>query len=199
MENQPTYNSQLEKLKMPEYGRNIQQMVDHCLQIEDREERTRCAYTIIQVMGNLLPHLRDEADSKHKLWDHLAIMSNFELDIDYPYDILKAENLHSRPEPLDYNLQPIRMRHYGKIIERMINRACEYPEGEERDALVLLLANHMKKLMFAQDKDGVDDARVLKDLYELSHCRINLDPATTRLHVFQEAPAATTGKKNKTK
>ena len=84
-----TYNTQLKKLKLPEYGRNIQQIIDYCCTIEDREERTRCAYSIIQIMGSLFPQLGDEADYKHKLWDHLAIMSDFKLDIDYPYEIIK--------------------------------------------------------------------------------------------------------------
>ena len=92
-----TYNTQLKKLVLPEYGRNIQQMVDHCLTIEDREERTACAYSIINSMGNLFPQLRDVDDFKHKLWDHLAIMSDFKLDIDYPCDIIRPENLESRP------------------------------------------------------------------------------------------------------
>ena len=89
----PDYNTQQKKLIMPEYGRNVQQMIDHCVSIEDREERTRCANTIINIMGNLFPHLRDVDDFKHKLWDHLAIMSDFKLDIDYPYEItLMARN-----------------------------------------------------------------------------------------------------------
>ncbi len=150
------YNTQLKKLALPEYGRNIQQMVDYCCKIEDREERTRCAYSIIRSMGNLFPHLRDEADYKHKLWDHLAIMSDFKLDIDYPCEIVKEENLESKPEPMTYKLENIKFRHYGKTIERMIERACEYPEGEERDALVMLIANHMKKLIFQISKEGQD-------------------------------------------
>ena len=92
----PDYNTQQKKLIMPEYGRNVQQMIDHCVSIEDREERTRCANTIINIMGNLFPHLRDVDDFKHKLWDHLAIMSDFKLDIDYPYEIIRKENLRTR-------------------------------------------------------------------------------------------------------
>ena len=91
------YTSDLKKLVLPEYGRNVQQMVDHCMTIEDRAERTRCANTIINIMGNLFPHLRDIEDFKHKLWDHLAIMSDFKLDIDYPYEIIRKENLHTHP------------------------------------------------------------------------------------------------------
>jgi len=194
------YNSQLKKLALPEYGRNIQQMVDYCCTIEDRDERNRCAYTIIQTMGNLFPQLRDEADYKHKLWDHLAIMSNFKLDIDYPYEVVKEENLETKPEPIPYHLENIKYRHYGKIIEKMIERACQYPDGEEKDALVMLIANHMKKLIFQISKEDVDDAKIFKDLAHYSHGQIRLDPATHSLHEFKEAPTVQpAGKKKKKK
>ena len=188
------YNTQLKKLALPEYGRNIQQMVDYCCTIPDKDERTRCAYTIIQTMGNIFPQLRDEADYKHKLWDHLAIMSDFKLDIDYPYEIVKEENLETKPEPVKYKLEHIKMRHYGKIIERMIERACEYPEGKEKDALIMLIANHMKKVIYLINKEDVEDAKIFKDLAFYSHGKINLDPATHSLHQFKEATAATAPK-----
>lgn len=193
------YNSQQEKLVLPEYGRNVQQMVDYCVTIPDKEERTRCAYTIVQIMGNLFPQLRDTEDFKHKLWDHLAIMSDFKLDIDFPYDIIKKENLITSPEPVKYKLEPIMFRHYGKIIERMIDAACEYPEGEEKDALISLIANHMKKLIFSINKDGVEDEKILKDLYIYSKGRIKLDAETYRLHEFKEAPAQTSNTPKKSK
>lgn len=188
------YNTQLKKLALPEYGRNIQQMVDYCCTIPDKDERTRCAYTIIKTMGNIFPQLRDEADYKHKLWDHLAIMSDFKLDIDYPYEIVKEENLETKPEPVKYKLEHIKMRHYGKIIERMIERACEYPEGKEKDALIMLIANHMKKVIYLINKEDVEDAKIFKDLAFYSHGKINLDPATHSLHQFKEATAATVPK-----
>ena len=97
------YNTEEKKLVMPEYGRNIQNMVDYCVAIEDREERKRCANTIINIMGNMFPHLRDVNDFKHILWDHLAIMADFKLDIDYPYEIVKKENLYARPPRIPYN------------------------------------------------------------------------------------------------
>ena len=143
-----TYNSQLKKLALPEYGRNIQQMVDYCCTIEDREERNKCAYSIINTMSNLFPQLNQEADFRHKLWDHLAIMSDFKLDVDYPYEVVKPENLETKPQPVGYKLESIKMRHYGKIVDQMIQRACEYPEGDEKEALVMLIANHMKKLIY---------------------------------------------------
>lgn len=194
-----TYNSQLKQLALPEYGRNVQQMVDHCLSIEDRDERNRCAHTIVAIMDNMFPENRSEVDYKRKLWDHLAIISNFELDIDYPYEIVKRDNLESRPEPIKYQLEGIKYRHYGKIIERMIERAAEYPEGEERDTLVMLLANHMKKLIFQINKEDVDDSKIFKDLYYYSQGRIRLNADTHSLHEFKEAPQPQQGKKKKKK
>lgn len=175
------YNTQLKKLILPEYGRNVQQMVDHCLTLEDRQERARCANTIINLMGNLFPHLRDVDDFKHKLWDHLAIMADFKLDIDYPYPIIKKENLYTRPEKITYRLTPIRYRHYGKLLENMIRKAEEMPEGNERDQLISLLANHMKKCFMTWNKEAVEDDKILNDLREYSHGQIDLTPETFKL------------------
>ena len=194
-----TYNSQLKQLILPEYGRNVHQMVEHCMSLPDRDERNRCAHTIIAIMDNMFPENRVEADYKHKLWDHLAIMSEFELDIDYPYEIVRKDNLDSRPEPMGYHLEPIKYRHYGKIIERMIERAAQYPEGEERDTLVMLLANHMKKLIFQINKEDVEDAKIFKDLYYYSGGKIKLNVDTHSLHEFKEAPQQGGSKKKKKK
>ena len=196
-----TYNSQLKKLVLPEYGRNIQQMVDYCLTIEDRDERTHCAYTIVQNMANMFPQLRAETDYQHKLWDHLMIMSGFKLDVDFPFDdIIREESLDTKPDPITYELVPIKYRHYGKNIERMIERAATYPEGEERDALVMLLANHMKKLIFQISNEDVEDAKIFKDLAFYSKGEIRLDPSTHRLHEYKIVKQAqSTGKKKKKK
>lgn len=193
------YNNQKEKLILPEYGRNIQQMVEHCAALETKEERNRCANTIIQTMGNLFPQLRDAPEFKHKLWDHLAIMSNFTLDIDYPYEVIKQENLQTTPQAVAYQLEPIRFRHYGKIIEQMIGRACEYPEGEERDSLIMLIANHMKKLIYGINKEDVEDEKIFNDLHMYSHGRIKLNPETHKLHVFKEMPIQQNNKKGSKK
>lgn len=182
----PDYNTQQKKLIMPEYGRNVQQMIDHCVSIEDREERTRCANTIINIMGNLFPHLRDVDDFKHKLWDHLAIMSDFKLDIDYPYEIIRKVNLRTKPDRIPYTLTPIRYRHYGKTLERMIKKCEDYPDGPERDQLISLLANHMKKSFLTWNKEVVDDDKIFKDLREYSHGRIDLSPETFRLKESKE-------------
>ena len=154
------YNTEEKKLVMPEYGRNIQNMVDYCITIQDREERKRCADTIINIMGNMFPHLRDVNDFKHILWDHLAIMADFKLDIDYPYEIVKKEDLYSRPPRIPYNNSRIRYRHYGKTLEKMIQKATEFEPGVEKDQLIKLLATQMKKSFLTWNKESVDDRKM---------------------------------------
>jgi hypothetical protein len=169
------YNTQQKRLILPEYGRNIQNMVDHCLTLEDREERTRCANSIISTMGNLFPHLRDINDFKHKLWDHLAIMSDFKLDIDYPYEVIRKENLHQRPEPIPYSSpKQIRYMHYGKILQLLINKAMKMEDGEEKKQLVQMIANHMKKCFVNFNKDGIDDRKIFDDIRELTKGKIDI-------------------------
>ncbi|MBP6609661.1 MAG: DUF4290 domain-containing protein [Paludibacter sp.] len=169
------------KLKMPEYGRNIQQMVEHALAIEDREERTRCVKTIINIMGNMFPYLRDVNDFKHKLWDHVAIMSDFKLDIDFPYEILLEENLYTRPDTIAYKKSRIRYMHYGRTLEEMIEKVGEYPEGDERNELIRLIANQMKKCFLTWNKELVDDRKIFDDLRELSKGKIDVTPDFFRL------------------
>lgn len=161
-------------MPLPEYGRSIQNMVDHALTIEDRAERQRCANTIINIMGGMFPHLRDVPDFKHKLWDHLAIMSDFKLDIDYPYEIVRKDKLESKPEPVSYPSTRIRYRHYGRTLEVLIKQAIEFPEGDEKQNLVALICNHMKKDYMAWNKDTVDDRKIADDLAELSGGRLEM-------------------------
>jgi len=168
------YNSCRPRLILPEYGRNMQKMVDHILSIEDRDERNRLAQAIITIMGNMNPHLRDINDFKHKLWDHLALMSEFKLDIDYPYDVPRAEELFEKPRQVPYNTNQIRFRHYGKIIERLIEEAIKLPEGDDKETLIKLIANQMKKSYLAWNRDSVTDAIIGADLEELSGKRIKL-------------------------
>jgi hypothetical protein len=162
------YNSKRKKMPLPEYGRNIQNMVDYLLTIEDKEERNRAAQTVIDVMGNLNPHLRDIADFKHKLWDHIAIMADFKLDIDYPYDPPSPSLLTEKPKIVPYTQHNIKYKHYGFTMEEMIREASTFEDGQQKDVLVELLANHMKKSYLAWNKDAVADDKILKDLYELS-------------------------------
>ncbi|KOH45613.1 DUF4290 domain-containing protein [Sunxiuqinia dokdonensis] len=185
------YNSNRKKLPLPEYGRNIQNMVDHIMTIEDREERNLAAQTIIDIMGNLYPYLRDINDFKHKLWDHLAIMAGFNLDIDYPYDPPKPETFQEPPKKVPYSSNHIKLRYYGKTIEEMVEKAAEYESGEEKEVLIKLLANHMKKSYLTWNKDAVDDEKIYKDLELLSKGRIKregLELAETRDILFRSAP-----------
>ena len=168
------YNTRQKRMRLPEYGRSIQNMVDHALTIEDRAERQRCANTIINIMGGMFPHLRDVPDFKHKLWDHLAIMSDFKLDIDYPFEVIPKNNLASKPEPVPYPCTKIRYRHSGRTLEVLIQKACELPEGDEKQNLVALICNHMKKDYMAWNKDTVDDRKIADDLYELSDGKLQM-------------------------
>ncbi|MDP4276485.1 MAG: DUF4290 domain-containing protein [Bacteroidota bacterium] len=175
------YNTQMNILNLPEYGRNIQRMVDHALTIQDREERKRCAQTIISIMGNLFPHLRDVPDFKHKLWDHLAIMADFKLDIDYPYELIQKENLFSKPDVVPYQSGRIKVRHYGRYLDELIDKAVLMEEGPERTRLVQLIANHMKKCILSWNRDAVDDQKIFDDLSQLSNGKIVVNPDMVHL------------------
>ncbi len=183
------YNTQLKTMVLPEYGRNVQSMVDHALTIEDREERKRCAQSIINTMGNLFPHLRDVEDFKHKLWDHLAIMSDFKLDIDYPYEIIRKENLFTLPDKVPYYYPRIKYRHYGHIVQNLINKAREMQPGLERDHLLSMIGNHMKRAFHTMNKEGeMDDNKIIKDIAEYTNGEIIITPEILRLRSSKEQP-----------
>lgn len=169
------YNSKRKKLVLPEYGRNMQNIVDHIMTIQDREERNRAAKIAVDIMGNLYPYLRDVAEYNHKLWDHLTIMSDFKLDIDYPYEQLSPNILREKPNEIPYAQFPIKYRHYGLIMEKMINKIPEY-EGEEKEILIQMLANHMKKSYLVWNKGAVEDEKIFADLEELLGEKIELNP-----------------------
>ena len=161
-------------MELPEYGRSVQNMVDHALTIEDKAERQRCANTIINIMGSMFPHLRDVPDFKHKLWDHLAIMSDFKLDIDYPFEIVKKEDLVIKPEKVPYAAGSIRYRHYGRFLEGMVKKVMEIEDETERKQLIRLLAVQMKKSLNNWNKDGAEDRKIVDDLREYSNGAIDL-------------------------
>lgn len=179
--NELEYNTKLKKLELPEYGRHIQRMVDYAVGIEDKEERTRCAQTIVRIMGNLFPHLRDVEDFKHKLWDHLAIMSDFKLDIDYPCEIVRQDHLNSRPEKVPYSSGTIRIRHYGKSIEELITKAMAMEEGPEKERLLQLIANHMKKSYWTMNHEVAEDKKIFDDLRLLSSGKIDIQEENMHL------------------
>jgi hypothetical protein len=162
------YNTSRKKLALPEYGRNVHNMVELLMQIEDRDLRNQAAQALIDVMGNLNPYLRDIPDFKHKLWDHLAIMAEFKLDIDYPYNPPSPEILHEKPRIVPYCQRNIKYKHYGYTMELMIKKAKEWEEGKEKDILIYQLANHMKKSYLTWNKDGVEDDKILEDLSNIS-------------------------------
>ena len=181
------YNTQLKKLILPEYGRNIQNMVEYCVLLDDKEQRTKCANSLIDIMGNMFPHLRNVNDFKHILWDHLAIMSDFKLDIDYPYEIINKEELVAHPLKIEYSRPTMRFRHYGKTLERMIDYATGMEEGEEKKQFLRLLVSQMKK-SYTQWNREADNATILSDLYELSHGKIKLDEETYDMPSFKSQP-----------
>lgn len=192
------YNTKRKKLPMPEYGRNIQNMVDHLFTIEDREKRNQSAQAIIDVMGNLYPYLRDVAEYKHKLWDHIAIMSDFKLDIDYPYDPPSPDILTEKPHRVPYNQTDIKLRHYGLITQKLIDKAIEM-EGEEQRILIEQIANQMKKLYQAWNKDSVEDEKIFIDLEELSGNKLKVprDIQLTEVRVAQQPQQSKKKKKKK--
>lgn len=168
------YNTQQRRLPLPEYGRSVQNMVDHALTIEDREERQICANTIVKIMRGMFPQLRDNAEVNQKLWDHLAIMSDFKLDIDYPVEIVKKESLEVKPDRVPYPQSKLKYRHYGRLVQDMIDIAAGYEEGEEKKQLINLIANQMKKDYQNWNKEGVDARRIADDILELSDGKIKV-------------------------
>jgi len=168
------YNTQRKKLVLPEYGRNIQKMIEHIINIKDREERNRAAKTIISIMGNVNPHLRDISDFKHKLWDHLALISDFKLDIDSPYETIAKETLLEKPKKIPYQHSKIKYLHYGRLIEKLIHKAAELEEGEEKNKLIMLILNHMKKSYLNWSRNQVNDNLIFDNMKELSDGKIEI-------------------------
>lgn len=170
------YNTSRTKLVFPEYGRHVQQMVAYAMTIEDREERNRAARTIISIMATLNPQLRDVNDFKQKLWDHLAVMSDFKLDVDSPFPMPEADHFQVKPEPVPYPQQQISRKHYGRIIEDLIAKVPEIEDKQMREMLIVSIANQMKKSYLVWNRDSVTDEEIFRDLYELSDGKVTMDP-----------------------
>ena len=175
------YNTERPHLIIPEYGRHIQKMVDHAISKEDPEERNKYAKSIIAVMGNLNPHLRDVPDFQHKLWDQLFIISDFKLDAESPYPKPSREELSARPNHLGYPQNFPKYRFYGNNIKRMIDVANNWEDGDMKDGLVMTIANHMKKCFLNWNKDTVEDEVIFNHLFELSAGKINLKGSSENL------------------
>ena len=171
-----TYNTQREKLILPEYGRTIQEMVDICMDIDDRAARQECAATIVRIMTNMNPSVRQLPNYERRLWDHLAIMSNYKLDIDWPFPVVQEADVSARPKPLKYPMQRIRYRHYGHLTEAFMNELKELPTGEERDALTSMMANFMKRSLYNFNRDAMDEQKVAADLATYTEGQATIDP-----------------------
>lgn len=169
------YNTQREKLLLPEYGREIQKMVEYAVQIPDRKERQACAETIIDIMYQMFPHNRNDVEYEQKLWDHLALMSNFQLDIDYPFDVSKVLTMAKKPQPMAYPMKRIPVRHYGNMVFELFEQLKNMPEGEERDELMRITANQMKRNLYQWSSGSSNNEKVADDLARFTDGKIQLD------------------------
>lgn len=172
-----------EPITMPEYGRHIQNMVNYCIQIEDREARNRCAHSIVRTMSGLLPERRESPDSDQVYWDHLALISKFKLDVDYPEGTITEEQHYAKPDKLPYPTGKLRYRYYGSIIEGMIARVRSMEHGAERAALEYFIALQMKRSYMTWNSDTVDDLKIFKDIFEISEGDIMLTPENCKLSI----------------
>lgn len=181
------YNTQRKKLIISEYGRNLQNLVEEVCKIEDRDQRTRAARSLVNVMAMLNPTQRDYADFRRKLWDHLYIISDFKLDVDGPYEAPSSNTVHPTPQPLSYSANRIRYSHYGRIIEKMVDVVSEYPENEEKAVLAPMIANYLKKSYLTWNLDSVTDEVIFNQLKVMSKGRIAMDN-TQSLWVANDLP-----------
>lgn len=169
------YNTQREKLIMPEYGREVQSMIDYAVTLEDRDERQRCANAIVAIMERMFPQAAGTPDFEHKLWDHLAIMSGFRLDIDYPCDISQAGKIAEKPAPVEYPMKKIPVKHYGYMMFELFDKLKTMEDGPERDELIRITANQMKRNLRQWSNGSADDEKVASDLAAYTGGRVQLD------------------------
>lgn len=189
------YNTQREKLIMSEYGREIQKMVEYACELPTKEERLKCAKAIIRQMENRNPQLRNNADYEQTLWDHLYLMSHRELEIDWPYDVTEADKILSKPQPMKLPNSQLKLRHYGHLVEQLLEQLKTMPDGEERDELIKITANQMKRDLATWGHGSTDNERVASDLARFTNGAIQLDLNTFKFSkvVVEE------GKKSKKK
>lgn len=191
------YNTQREHLVLPEYGREVQKMVDHAVSLPDKAERLRCAKAIILIMERMFPEGKNSENYERKLWDHLAIMSGFKLDIDYPYDVSQVASMSKRPEPMGYPMRRIPVRHYGSLVFELFEKLKTMGPGEERDELVRLAANQMKRDLMAWSHGSCDNEKVASDLARFTDGVIQLDLNTFKFDRIVETEVNTKNKKKK--
>ncbi|MBQ8454847.1 MAG: DUF4290 domain-containing protein [Bacteroidaceae bacterium] len=193
------YNTQREQLVMPEYGRGIQMMVDMAVGIENREERQRCANTIVKIMANLLPSTASKEDNEHRLWNHLARISHYQLDIDYPVNIVPQEEVQAHPAPLHYPMKTIKRRHYGYLVQQALDYAKTVEDKETRRFITESIANQMKQDLFVWNTDSMDNELVAQDIQRLSGGELHLDLDDFTFEPVGESPLQTSegGKKRR--
>lgn len=191
------YNTQREHLIMPEYGREVQKMVDYAITLPDREERLRCAKTIVQMMESRANHPKSGDDYKQTLWDHLYLMSRKQLDIDWPYDVSAAEKINAKPAPLPVPKENLRLRHYGRLIGQLFEQLKTMPAGEERDTLAYYTANQMKRDLATWGHGYMSDEKIIDDLARYTDGVVQLDPSVVRLENVSIAEEPQKGKKKK--
>ncbi len=168
------YNTERNLMSIPEYGRNVQNMINHCLTLTDKEERNNCAKAIIIVMGQVTPQLRDVEDYEHRLWDHLFIMSNFQLDVDSPFPKPSADFFEKKPNQIPYPQRKIKNGHYGIIMEDLITAAVKLPEGEEKLFLVKRIANLLKTSFLLWNRNTVNNEVIVKHLEQYSNGKLTI-------------------------
>ena len=195
------YNTQREKLLLPEYGREVQKMIAHAASLPDKNERLRCARTIVKLMENKNPQVRENENYQQKLWDHLYLMSHKQLDIDWPYDVSGAEKITSKPAPMAHpkGADQIHLRHYGLLIEQLFEKLKTMPAGKDRDELVRVTANQMKRDLMAWGHGSMDDERVASDLARYTDGKIQIDLSTFRFERISAANANEGGRRKKKK
>lgn len=194
------YNTQRELLQMPEYGREIQRMIDHAVTLPTKEERLLCAKTIVKLMETKVPQIRENSGYEQTLWDHLYLMSHKQLDIDWPFDISGAEKFHDRPQPMKLPQSNVRLRHYGKLVSELLEKLKEMPEGEERDELIRLTANQMKRDLVQWGHGSIDDEKVADDMARMTNGAIQLDLNSfvfERINLNEPQQKRSSGKKKK--
>ena len=191
------YNTQRSKLILSEYGREIQKMVEYACELPTKEERLKCAMTIIRQMENKNPQLMENADYEQTLWNHLYLMSHRELDIDWPYDVSEADKILSKPDPMPLPDGHIKLRHYGHLVEELLELLKTMPEGEEYDALVSKTANQMKRDLVLWGHGSAEDERVADDLARYTNGKIQLDLSTFKFDKVSPSDIKQSGKKKK--
>lgn len=194
------YNTKRELLQMPEYGREIQRMVDHAVTLPTKEERLLCAKSIVKLMETKVPQIRENAGYEQTLWDHLYLMSHKQLDIEWPYDVSGAEKFHNKPQPMPLPQGNITLRHYGKLVGELLEKLKSMPDGEERDELIRLTANQMKRDLVQWGHGSIDDEKVADDMARLTDGAIQLDLNNfifERFSLNEPQPKRNGGKKRK--